>query len=142
AGLGGLDGRTFVFADQGKDRVTVQVGGASADVVADRSSGLLAPGAVVLADLGGRGVQDMVVANSGSNNVLVYPGLGGGRFGPALNGGHGFFTGTNPAGVTVADVDGDRRPDLVVANKGSNDVSILINQPRGDSFTFVSGPRL
>jgi hypothetical protein len=34
------------------------------------------------------------------------------------------------------------RPDLVIANKGSNDVSILLNQAQGNSFTFVPGPRL
>ena len=35
------------------------------------------------------------------------------------------------------------RPDLVVANKGSNDVSILLNVPTADGgFTFVPGPRL
>ncbi len=111
-------------------------------MLGDRSTGLLAPGAVKLADLNGDGIPDLVVANSGSNNVLVYPGLGNGQFGPALNGGHGFFTGTNPVGITVADVNGDGRPDLVVANKGSNDVSILLNQPQGSSLTFTPGPRL
>ena len=30
---------------------------------------------------------DLIVANSGSNNVLIYPGLGNGQFGPAVNGG-------------------------------------------------------
>ena len=95
-----------------------------------------------LADLNGDGIPDLIVANSGSNNVLIYPGLGNGQFGPALNGGHGFFTGTNPVGISVADVNGDGRPDLVVANKGSNDVSILLNQPQGNSLTFTPGPRL
>jgi hypothetical protein len=33
-------------------------------------------------------------------------------------------------------------PDLVVANKGSNDVSILFGQGQGDSWTLVPGPRL
>ena len=42
----------------------------------------------------------------------------------------------------MADVNGDGRPDLVVANKGSNDVSILLNQPQGNSITFTPGPRL
>ena len=42
----------------------------------------------------------------------------------------------------MADVNGDGRPDLVVANKGSNDVSILLNQPQGNSLTFTPGPRL
>ena len=81
------------------------------------------------------------MANSGGNNVLVYPGLGNGQFGPELNGGNGFFTGTNPVGITVANLNG--RPDLVVANEGSNDVSILLNEATADGgFTFVPGPRL
>ena len=42
----------------------------------------------------------------------------------------------------MADVNGDGRPDLVVANKGSNDVSILLNQTQGNSITFTPGPRL
>ena len=103
--------------------------------------GLLAPGAVSLADLNGDGIPDLIVANSGSNNVLVYPGLGNGQFGPALNGGHGFFTGTNPVGITVADLNG-RSPDLVVANKGSNDVSILLNRTQGAASPSLPGPRL
>ena len=65
-----------------------------------------------------------------------------GAFGPALNDGHGFFTGTNPVGITVADLTGNGRPDLIIANKGSNDVSILINVKVGNSFTFEPGPRL
>ena len=52
------------------------------------------------------------------------------------------FTGTNPVGITVADVNGDGRPDLIIANKGSNDVSILINVKVGNGLTFVQGPRL
>ena len=74
--------------------------------------------------------------------MLVYPGLGNGQFGPAVNGGHGFFVGTNPVGITVADLNGDR-PDLVVADKGSNDVSILLNQSQqGGAIAFNAGPRL
>jgi hypothetical protein len=95
-----------------------------------------------LADLNNDGKPDLIVANSGSNNVLVYPALGNGQFGPALNDGHGFFTGTNPVGITVADLTGDGRPDLIITDKGSNDVSILINVQVGNSFTFVQGPRL
>jgi hypothetical protein len=131
----------FIFSDQGLDRVVVDYAGGQTKTVADRTSGLLAPGAVKLADLNGDGIPDLIVANSGSNNVLVYPGLGNGQFGPELNGGKGFFTGTNPVSITVANLNG--RPDLVVANQGSNDVSILLNVATADGgFTFVSGPRL
>jgi hypothetical protein len=132
---------TVVLADAGRNLVeTIRDGLQS--VVADAASGLLAPGAVQLADLNGDGIPDLIVANSGSNNILVYPGLPNGLFGPALNGGHGYFTGTDPVGITVADLDGDGRPDLVVANKGSNDVSVFLNRTVGGEMTFVPGPRL
>ncbi len=106
----------------------------------DQSTGLLSPGAVALADLNGNGIPDLIVANSGSNNVLVYPGLGNGQFGPALNGGNGYFVGTNPTGITVANLNG--QPDLIVANSGSNDVSILLGQGTGSNFTLIPGPRI
>src|SRR5262245_4835104 len=92
--------------------------------------------------MNGDGIKDLVVANSGSNNILVYSGLGDGQFGLALNGGHGFFTGTNPTGFTVADVNADGRPDLLVANTGSNDISILLGQGGGTSWTLAPGPRI
>jgi hypothetical protein len=131
----------FIYADQGLDRVVVDYSEGQSSVLGDSSSGLLAPGAVQLADLNGDGIPDLIVANSGSNDVLVYPGLGNGQFGPELNGGHGFFTGTDPVSITVATLNG--RPDLVIANKGSNDVSILLNEPAASGgFTFVAGPRL
>jgi hypothetical protein len=142
ADLTGTGSYDFIYADQGKDRVVVAYHTGQSTVLGDRSSGILDPGAVKLADLNGDGIPDLIVANSGSNNVLIYPGLGNGQFGEALNGGHGFFTGTNPVGITVADVNGDGRPDLVVANKGSNDISILFNESQGKSFTFFPGPRL
>jgi hypothetical protein len=134
----------FVFSDQNLDRVVVTQGGTTT-VLGDRSDGLLEPGQVQLADLNGDGIPDLIVVDSGGNDVRVYPGLGGGRFGAMLDGGGGagFFTGTDPVGVTVQDVDGDGRPDLVVANEGSNDVSILLNQATADGgFTFAQGPRL
>jgi hypothetical protein len=139
ADLTGNGSDDIIYADQGLDRVVVDYGVGRTNVLGDQSSGLLDPGAVKLADLNGDGIADLIVANSGSNNVLVYPGLPGGQFGPVVNGGHGFFTGTNPVGISVADVDGDDRPDLVVADKGSNQVSILLNQA---NFNFTSGPRL
>ena len=141
-GPSGTTPSAFIFADQLTDQVIVQTVGGGTTVLADTSTGLVSPGAVKLADLNNNGILDLIVANSGSNNVLVYPGLGNGAFGPALNDGHGFFTGTNPVGITVADVNGDGRPDLVIANKGSNTVSILINEKVGNSFTFVPGPVL
>jgi hypothetical protein len=128
----------FVFADQQLDQVAIQYGNAHTQVLQDRSKGILAPGAVQLADLNGDGIKDLVVANSGGNDVLVYPGLGNGQFGPP----QAFATGTDPVGLTVADLNGDGIPDLAVADQGSNDVTILLGQGKGSDWTFKSGPRL
>jgi FG-GAP-like repeat len=133
----------FVFANQLTDQIVVQTVGGGITVLGSATSGLVTPGAVTLADLNNNGILDLIVANSGSNNVLVYTGTSAGTFdSTALNAGHGFFTGTNPVGITVADINGDGRLDLIVANRGSNDVSILFNEKVGNSFTFVPGPRL
>jgi len=146
ADLTGNGSKDIIYADQGLDRVVVDYGAGNSTVLANQSSGLLEPGAVALANLNGPDYPpDLIVANSGSNNVLIYPGLGNGQFGPAINGGHGYFVGTNPVGITVANVShpkGDPRLDLVVADKGSNEVSILLNTSQNGNISFSAGPRL
>jgi hypothetical protein len=128
----------FVFADESRDRVAVQYAQSGQSTLAGHANGIQAPGAVVTADLNGDGIPDVVVANGGGNDVLIYLGLPGGGFAPARS----FFVGTDPVSVTVADLTGDRIPDLVVANKGSNDVSILLGQGKGANWTLTAGPRL
>jgi hypothetical protein len=140
ADLTGNGSKDIIYADQGLDRVVVNYGADSSSVLANQSTGLLDPGAVTLADLNGDGIPDLIVANSGSNNVLIYPGLGNGQFGPAVNGGHGYFVGTNPVGITVAKLTG-ALPDLVIADEGSNDVSILVNQSQGQDISFAPAVR-
>jgi hypothetical protein len=149
ADLTGNGSKDVIYADQALDRVVVDYGAGGSSVLGDHATGLLSPGAVKLADLNGDGIPDLIVANSGSNNVLVYPGLGNGQFGPAINGGNGYFVGTNPVGITVADLTGQTwatgqpRIDLVVADKGSNQVSILLNNSQpGGAISFDQGPRL
>ena len=132
----------FIFTDQATDQLIVTTAGGVTSVLGDASTGLISPGAVALADLNNNGILDLIVANSGSNNVLIYPGLGNGAFGPAINDGNGFFTGTDPVGITVADLTGNRRPDLIITNQGSNNVTILLNVQDGNSFTFEQGPVL
>ena len=46
--------------------------------------------------------------------------------------------------VAVADVNGDGKPDLVVANQGSNTVSVLLGNGNGTfqaQQTFAAGPK-
>jgi hypothetical protein len=61
-------------------------------------------------------------------------GNGNGTFGSAVN----FAVGTNPRSVAVADVNGDGHPDLVVANGGSNTVSVLLGNGNGTFGSAVN----
>jgi hypothetical protein len=128
----------FALADQSRDLVTLVSSQPGPSFDQGRQDGVLSPNAVKLADLNGDGIPDLIVANGGGNDVLVYPGLADGRFGPAYS----FFAGTDPVSVTVADLNGDGHPDLVVANQGSNDVSVLYGQGQGADWTLTEGPRL
>ncbi len=133
------DGKlAFVFSQSAQDALSVSYQGSNAFFVQGRSEGILAPGPVLLADLNGDGVPDLIVANTGANDVLVYLGQGHGRFSAPLR----FFTGMSPLGLTVADLNGDGIPDLVVTNEASDDLTILFGQGRGADWTFVPGPRL
>ena len=54
-----------------------------------------------------------------------------------------YFVGTAPASVTVADINGDGIPDMLIANQGSNDVSVIFGSynASGD-WVGIPGPRL
>src|SRR5206468_1872933 len=119
--LTGTGQTDFVLSNNSQDLLSVQFSGATGGFLQGRSDGLRAPGPVSIADMNADGIPDLVVANTGANDVLVYLGLGHGKFAPSQR----FFTGTSPEGLTVADINRDGVPDLVVANAGSNDVTIL-----------------
>jgi hypothetical protein len=129
----------FVIADQGSNKVSTQSSPtAKSTTLSGASQGILAPGAVALADLNGDGIPDAIVANSGANEILVYLGRGDGRYVAPL----AFPVGTDPVSVTVADLTGDGIPDLIVANRGSNDLSILLGESKGADWTMKPLERL
>jgi hypothetical protein len=51
-----------------------------------------------------------------------------------------YALGRQPSDVAVADLNGDRRPDIVIAHPGSDDVTILLGDGRG-GFHPAPGPR-
>ncbi|MCY2986670.1 MAG: Ig-like domain-containing protein [Planctomycetota bacterium] len=78
--------------------------------------------------MNGDGRPDLAVASIASDNVSVLlntsaPGAAVPSFAAQQN----FATGGNPRSVTVGDLNGDGRPDLVVANENSSTVSVLLN---------------
>ena len=105
----------------------------------------LAPGDVQWAVLdAGASLPDAIVVSSGSNSVVVYRTIavtnGVLAFAPSPQ---TLFVGTDPVSVTVADLNGDGVPDLVVANQGSNDVSVIFGSYDGQGdWVGTLGPRL
>jgi hypothetical protein len=85
------------------------------------------PTDVLLADVNGDGIPDLITANRGSNNVSVAHGFGDGAFGPSID----FPVEANPVAVFAADFNGDGRLDLAVAHEGDSDVAVLINAGGG-----------
>jgi hypothetical protein len=94
------------------------------------------PLSVAADDFNGDGKLDLVVANSGSNNVSVLLGNGDGTFQAAVN----YDAGSNPQFVAVGDFNADGKLDLAVVNgsSGIGSVSILLGKGDGTFQAAVS----
>jgi hypothetical protein len=108
----------------------------------------LGPRSVAVSDFNGDGIADLVVANTSSTPgnetpatylslVSVLRGIGDGTFRPPIQ----YSTGSGPISVAVGDFNGDARADLVTANTGSADVSLLVaTAPPSTTVTLSSAP--
>jgi FG-GAP-like repeat/Bacterial pre-peptidase C-terminal domain len=141
-----------LVGNQQNNRVTVQAPSADGNqytavqtLAADSPSAQLAPGDVHWSVLDkGSTLPDAVVVSTGSNAVVVYRTTavsnGAPVFAPAPR---TYFVGTSPVGVAVADVNDDGVPDMLVANQGSNDISVLFGSyDANGAWSGIAGPRL
>ncbi len=90
----------------------------------------LAPISVAVADFNGDGNLDIAVANRSSNDISVLLGKGNGTFATEVKYSAG-TGGPDPDSIVAADVNGDGKPDLIVADLGTKSVSVFINTGTG-----------
>jgi hypothetical protein len=92
-----------------------------------------APISIAVGDFNNDSRLDIVVANSGTNNIGVFLGYGNGTFSSQTT----FSTGNNsqPYAVAVGDFNNDNQLDITVANYGTSNIGIFLGYGNG---TFVS----
>jgi len=91
------------------------------------------PYAMELFDMNGDGKNDMVVSNNGSDKISVFKNLstlGNIKFDSQVS----FPATSEPEGLAVGDLNGDGKPDVVVANHYGAVVSVFTNESTEDSI--------
>jgi hypothetical protein len=117
----------IAFVNSGTDNIGILLGygNGSFYYLTTYSTGLRSdPSSIAIDDLNKDNHLDLVIANWGINNILVFFGLGNGTFSePKL-----YSVGYNarPQSVAISDINNDNLLDIVVANFGSDYVEILL----------------
>jgi len=135
------DGRKDVVAadyDNGKVLVFLNEAGTLKQYTAATFAVDANPTSITVADIDGDGKPDIITAGKTTNTVSVLRNIssaaGSVNFEPQTK----FAVGSAPFWVSVADLDADGKPEIITANSGSNNVSVLKNHTAGSSLTFAA----
>lgn len=141
ADLNGDGNADLVTADEGGMNngdgslgVLLGIGSGSFQPVVPYDSGGKIAFSAAVSDVNGDGKMDLVGTNynydNGNGSVGVLLGNGDGTFRSVVTFDSG---GLFAFSVAIADINGDGKPDLLVANQAANSVGVLINRPPGVS---------
>jgi len=98
------------------------------------------PKSIKIGDLNDDGKPDLVVVNAGSGTsgtVSVFRNISSTStisFATKVD----FSTGASPVSAAIGDIDGDGKPDLTIANYGTNTVSVLRNTSTSGILSFAT----
>jgi hypothetical protein len=130
ADLNGDGKKDIVAENSGSNTVSLLVGNGDGTFKAAVNYGTgTNPWSLEIGDVNGDGKLDMVTCNEAANTVSVLLGNGDGTFQAAVS----YTTGANttPECMRLGDLNGDSKLDIVTANAGNNDLSVLLNNGNG-----------
>ena len=122
----------IVVANNGTDNIMIIFGSGYGTFVSQMTYSTgngSQPCSVAVADFNNDSRLDIVVANSGTNNIGVFLSNGTGTFSSQMT----YFTGvrSQPYSVAVVDIDNDTRLDIAVASYGANSVGVFLGYGNG-----------
>jgi hypothetical protein len=132
-----VNGPRFVQGAPGSVTILLGNGDGTFTEVADAPAAGGQPLFIIAGDLNGDGKPDLVVTNMNDGypqlgDLTVLLGNGDGTFSPTVA---PPATGSIPYSVALADLNGDGKPDLVIADAGSNTLTVL---PGNGDGTFAA----